>query len=132
MEVHPLSIGNRDDPARLVFDAQTGPAVAATVLDLGDRFRFLANEVESVPLPRPMPKLPVARALWVPYPSFKGALKLWLLAGGAHHTSFSTQVSTETLRDYARIAGIEFVLIGRKTDEDELSARLEDNFLARN
>ena len=132
MEVHPLSIGDRGDPARLVFDAQTGPALAATVLDLGDRFRFLANEVESVPLPQPMPKLPVARALWVPYPSFKGALKLWLLAGGAHHTSFSTQVSTETLRDYARIAGVEFVLIGRKTDEDELSARLEDDFLVKN
>ncbi|MCE5257330.1 MAG: L-arabinose isomerase [Spirochaetaceae bacterium] len=130
IEVHPLSIGNKGDPARLVFDTQTGPALTTTMLDLGSKFRLLVNEVESVALPYPMPKLPVARALWKPYPSFKGALKLWILAGGAHHTGFSTQVTVEMLEDYARTAGVEFIEIGKNTNEHELSASLEREFLS--
>jgi L-arabinose isomerase len=125
IEVHPLSIGGKDDPARLVFDAQPGMAVAATVLDLGDSFRLVANEVEAVPLPHSMPKLPVARALWKPQPDFKGALELWLIAGGAHHTSFSYAVTTEMLEDWARMAGIECLVIGRQTSVPEMRRQLE-------
>ena len=126
IEVHPLGIGGKDDPARLVFEAARGPALNATVLDLGDRFRLLVNTVESVGLPEPMPKLPVARAVWKPKPSFKEALKLWILAGGAHHTGYSTQVSVEMLEDWGRIAGLDFVEVSDGCDtrrlERELSA----------
>ncbi len=100
-------------------------AVAATVLDLGDSFRLVANEVEAVPLPHSMPKLPVARALWKPQPNFTGALELWLIAGGAHHTSFSYAVTTEMLEDWARMAGIECLVIGRQTSVPEMRRRLE-------
>ncbi len=125
IEVHPLSIGGKDDPARLVFDARSGTALAATVLDFGDSFRLVVNEVEAVPLPHPMPKLPVARALWKPLPDFKGALELWLLAGGAHHTCFSYAVTAEMLEDWARMAGTECLLIGRQTSVPELRRQLE-------
>jgi L-arabinose isomerase len=125
IEVHPLSIGGKDDPARLVFDARSGMAVAATVLDFGGSFRLVVNEVEAVPLPHAMPKLPVARALWKPLPDFKGALELWLLAGGAHHTGFSYAVTAEMLEDWARMAGTECLLIGRQTSVPELRRQLE-------
>ena len=124
LEVHLLGIGGKDDPARLVFEAGKGPALNATVLDLGERFRLLVNEVTSVGLPEPMPKLPVARAVWKPLPNFKDALKLWILAGGAHHTGYSTQVSAEVLEDWARIAGIEAVVVGRGTDAKAVEVRL--------
>jgi L-arabinose isomerase len=129
IEVHPLSIGGKDDPARLVFDAKPGMAVAATIIDKGDSFRLILNEVEAVALPRAMPKLPVARALWKPLPNFKSALELWILAGGAHHTSFSYAVTTEMLEDYARMAGIETVIIGKETSVPVLRKELEKDFL---
>jgi len=125
VEVHPLGIGGKADPARLVFDGAKGPALNATVLDLGDRFRLLVNAVESLGVPVPMPKLPVARVVWKPKPNFKDALKLWILAGGAHHTGYSTQLRIEMLEDWARIAGIEFVEVGEGTETRRLAAELD-------
>jgi L-arabinose isomerase len=127
IEVHPLGIGGKADPARLVFEAQTGDALNATILDLGKRFRMVVNEVESVELPKPMPSLPVARVLWKPKPSFKEALRLWILAGGAHHTCYSTQVTAEMLEDYATIAGIEYFGITGSSDPNQLASMLRWN-----
>jgi L-arabinose isomerase len=115
LEVHPLSIGGKAAPVRLVFDARTGPAVAASMVDMGNRFRMVVNQVDVVPLAQPLPRLPVARALWVPQPDLKTSATAWILAGGAHHTSFSYAVSSEHLEDFAQMAGIEFLLINRDT-----------------
>jgi L-arabinose isomerase len=111
IEVHPLSIGNKADPARLVFDAAPGKAICTTLVDLGDRFRMIVNDVESMKIEHSMPELPVARALYRPFPNFRDAVECWILAGGAHHSVFSTAVDAEYLRDWAEIAGIEFVHI---------------------
>jgi len=124
VEVHPLGIGGKADPARLVFSAAKGRAVNATIVDLGDRFRMIVNEVESLDIPEPMPRLPVARVLWRPLPCLRDAAEAWILCGGAHHTCFSTAVGAEHLRDYAEMAGIEFVLIGAETKPDRLRDEL--------
>jgi L-arabinose isomerase len=115
LEIHPLSIGGKADPVRLVFDARTGPAVAASVVDMGDHYRMIVNTVEGVPTAEPLPKLPVARALWLPQPDLKTAATAWILAGGAHHTSFSYALTVEHLEAFAEIAGIEFLLINNET-----------------
>ncbi len=127
LEMHPLSIGGKDDPARLVFDTLPGPAVNASIMDMGNRFRLLVNEVEVVPTGAPLPKLPVARALWVPKPDLKAAAAAWILAGGAHHTSFSHAVTAVHLQDFADMAGIEFVLIGADTNLAEFKKELRWN-----
>ena len=114
LEIHPLSIGGKEDPVRLVFDAPNGPALNASLIDLGARFRLLINEVVAVDHP-PLPKLPVARAVWECKPDFKTACGAWILAGGAHHTGFSYSVTAEMLEDFATIAGVEFVKIGEGT-----------------
>jgi L-arabinose isomerase len=114
LEVHPLSIGGKADPARLVFNARTGPAVNAALMDMGNRFRMVVNTVDVIPPDAPLPKLPVARALWLPRPNFKDALAAWIYAGGAHHTGFSLALTAEHLNDFAEMAGIEFL----KIDED--------------
>jgi L-arabinose isomerase len=114
-EIHPLSIGNRDDPVRLVFDAAPGPAVVLALLDLGGRFRLLANEIEVVSPPHALPKLPVARAVWKPRPDFATAAEAWLLAGGSHHTVFTAALAAEVLDDFAEIAGVELLLIDEDT-----------------
>jgi len=124
IEVHPLGIGGKADPARIVFDAEQGLAVCATIVDLGDRFRMIANEVESIKIENPMPKLPVARVLWKPFPNIYDAAASWILAGGAHHSGYSTVVSAEYLRDYAEMMGIEFVKIGKDTCPDKLRDEL--------
>jgi L-arabinose isomerase len=111
LEIHPLSIGNREDPARLVFDAPPGPGLNATIVDMGNRFRMVVNEVDVVEPEVPLPKLPVARALWVPKPDLKTAAAAWILAGGAHHAAFSQAVKTEHLEDFADMAGVEFLHI---------------------
>ncbi|MGA8712389.1 MAG: L-arabinose isomerase, partial [Roseiarcus sp.] len=111
LEIHPLSIGGKEDPVRLVFDAPAGPALNASLIDLGARFRLLVNEVEAVAHPA-LPKLPVARAVWECKPDFKTACAAWILAGGAHHTGYSYSVTTEMLEDFATIADIELVRIG--------------------
>ncbi len=115
LEVHPLSIGGKADPVRLVFDAKTGPAVNASVMEMGNRLRMVVNLVDAVPTDAPLPKLPVARALWIPQPDLKVAAAAWILAGGAHHTGFSFALTAEHLEDFAEMAGVEFLLIDKDT-----------------
>jgi len=115
LEVHPLGIGGKEDPVRLVFDAPPGRALNASIIDLGNRFRLLVNEVDVVAPPHPLPKLPVARAVWECRPDFKTACAAWIYAGGAHHTGFSYAVTTEHLEDFAEIAGIELAVIDAET-----------------
>jgi L-arabinose isomerase len=111
LEVHPLGIGNKADPARLVFNAGAGQALNASLIDLGDKFRLVINEVEAMAVIPNLPKLPVARALWTPLPNMREGLKQWLEAGGAHHTVYSQNLCFETLEDFARIANLETVHI---------------------
>ena len=115
LEIHPLAIGGKSDPPRLVFDVQNGPAINATLLDMGNRFRMIVNEVDVVPPDQPFAKLPVARAVWIPRPDLKTAAEAWILAGGAHHTSFSQSVTAEHLEDFTLMAGIEFLVIDKNT-----------------
>jgi L-arabinose isomerase len=120
LEVHALGIGGKADPARLVFDARPGRAVNASLIDLGNRFRLLAAEVEAVAPPHALPKLPVARAVWRCLPDFKTACAAWLHAGGAHHAAFTQALTVEHLRDFANIANIDLVHIGPNSRIDEL------------
>ena len=115
-EIHPLGIGGKEDPVRLVFNAGAGPALNASVVDMGNRFRLLVNEVEAVAPVADLPKLPVARVLWKPYPNMNDGCAAWILAGGAHHTCYSQNLTNEHLEDFAEIAGIEYVRIGKNTD----------------
>lgn len=115
IEVHPLGIGGKADPARLVFDGRGGRALNATVIDLGGRFRLLINAVEAVQPERPMPKLPVARVLWKALPSLNESAEAWIQAGGAHHTVFTYAISPEQLIDWAEMSGIEAVVIDEHT-----------------
>ncbi len=126
-EIHPLSIGGRADPVRLVFTASPGPAVAVGLLDLGDRFRIVLNQVDVVRPPADLPNLPVARALWEPRPGLKVAAESWLLAGGPHHTSFSTALRHEHLEDFAEMAGFELVTIGDGTSVADIKKELRWN-----
>ncbi|HEV2436957.1 MAG TPA: L-arabinose isomerase [Verrucomicrobiae bacterium] len=111
LQVHPLGIGGKADPARLVFDTPPGPGLNAALMDMGNRFRLLVNEVDVVAPDKPLPKLPVARALWIPKPDFHTAVTAWIYGGGAHHTGFSQAVTTEMLDDFAAMAGIELAVI---------------------
>jgi L-arabinose isomerase len=129
LEILPLSIGGKADPVRLIFDAQTGPAVAASMVDMGRRFRLIISEVDVVPTDAPLPKLPVARALWKPRPDLKTAAAAWILAGGAHHTSFSYDVTSEHLQDFADMAGLEMLLIDGNTCLPEFKKELRWNDL---
>jgi len=124
IEVHPLKIGGKGDPARMVFDAAPGPAVLATLVDLGNRFRMIVNEVETVKIENAMPKLPVARALWKPHPGLSESAEAWILAGGTHHSVYATALTTEHFRDWAEMNGIEFVLIDMNTKPDRLRDEL--------
>jgi len=127
LEVHPLSIGGKADPARLVFDSQIGPALNASIVDLGNRFRMIVNTVDVVPPNEPLPRLPVARALWIPKPTLPVAAAAWILAGGAHHTGFSLALTVEHLEDFAEMAGIEFLLIDENTELREFKKELRWN-----
>jgi L-arabinose isomerase len=129
LEILPLSIGGKADPVRLIFDSQTGPAVAASLVDMGKRFRLIINEVEVVPTEAPLPKLPVARALWIPKPDLKTAAAAWILAGGAHHTSFSYAITSEHLQDFAEMAGVELLLIDEHTRLSDFKKELRWNDL---
>ncbi len=115
LEVHPLGIGGKADPARLVFNTPAGPGLNASMIEMGNRFRLLVNEVTVVAPEKPLPKLPVARALWIPQPNLSVAAAAWIYAGGAHHTGFSQAVTTEMLEDFAGMAGIEVVVIDGQT-----------------
>jgi L-arabinose isomerase len=127
LEIHPLSIGGKADPVRLVFEARTGPAVAASIMDMGNRFRIVVNEVESVPVEHSLPKLPVARALWRPLPDLKTAATAWILAGGSHHSSFSMALTAEHLQDFTDMAGMEFLLINGDTRLPDFKKELRWN-----
>lgn len=115
LQVHPLGIGGKADPARLVFDTPPGPAINASLVDMGNRFRLIVNDVDVIAPDQPMPKLPVARALWIPQPDLKLGAAAWIYAGGAHHTVFSQSLTAEYMADFAEIAGIEFVRIDSST-----------------
>jgi L-arabinose isomerase len=130
LEVHPLSIGGKADPARLVFDGRSGAAVNASLIDMGRRFRLLVNEVDALQPEQAMPKLPVARVLWKPQPSLGESAEAWIYAGGAHHTCFSYAVSAEQLDDWADMSGIECVHIGRGTTLAEFRKELRWNEVA--
>jgi L-arabinose isomerase len=127
LEIHSLSIGGKADPVRLVFNAPAGRAVNASIIDLGRRFRLIVNEVDVVPPDEPLPKLPVARALWIPRPDLTTAAAAWILAGGAHHTGFSQGVTVEHLEDFAEMAGIEFLLINQDTRLSDFKKELRWN-----
>jgi L-arabinose isomerase len=114
-EVHPLSIGGKEDPVRLVFDSATGDAVNASIVDMGNRFRMVVNTVKVIPPRKKLPKLPVARALWIPQPNLSVAAAAWIHAGGAHHTGFSLALTLEHLEDFAAMADVEFLVIDADT-----------------
>ncbi|MCL4394017.1 MAG: L-arabinose isomerase [Chloroflexi bacterium] len=127
LEIHPLSIGGKADPMRLVFTSRSGRAVNASVVDAGGRFRMIVNQVDVVDPAQPLPKLPVARALWTPQPDLKTAATAWILAGGAHHTGFSQGLTVEHLEDFAEMAGMEFLVIDDKTTVREFKRELRWN-----
>jgi L-arabinose isomerase len=126
LEVHPLGIGGKNDPARLVFTSKQGEGIAATVIDLGNRFRMIVNKVDCIES-KPLPKLPVASALWIPRPNFAVGAGAWILAGGTHHSSFSYDLTVEYLEDYAEIAGIELLVIDEHTTLSEFKKELRMN-----
>ena len=124
LQVHPLGIGGKADPVRLVFTAPAGPAIAATIVDMGNRFRMIVNEVDVVAPEQALPKLPVARAIWYPRPSLKVAAAAWIYAGGAHHTGFSQALTVAHMQDFAEIAGVELVQIDADTRLPQLRREL--------
>lgn len=126
-EIHPLGIGGKEDPVRLVFDAPPGAAVNVTLVDLGDRFRMVLNEIDVVTPKEPLKKLPVARALWTPRPNFKDAATSWIYAGGSHHPTFSQALTTQHFEDLAEMWGIEFVVIDKDTRLRQLKNELRWN-----
>ncbi|HEY2271789.1 MAG TPA: L-arabinose isomerase [Jatrophihabitantaceae bacterium] len=126
-EIHPLSMGNRDDPVRLVFDATPGAGVVVGMCDMGDRFRLVANAIDVVPPDEPLPRLPVARAVWVPQPDLPTAAEAWLMAGGPHHTVLTQSVGMATLRDFAAMTRTELAVIDARTDTYEFADRLRWN-----
>ncbi|MFD4509198.1 L-arabinose isomerase [Streptomyces sp. NPDC058457] len=126
-EIHPLSIGDREDPVRLVFDAAPGPALVVGLSDLGDRFRLTANAVDVVAPSQPLRRLPVARAVWTPRPSFAESAESWLLAGAPHHTVLSTAVDRETLSDFAAMTGVELLTVDENTSVDQLAKEIRWN-----
>ena len=115
LDVQPLGIGGKADPARLIFNTQTGPAIVASLIDLGDRFRLLVNTIETVPTPHDLPKLPVANALWKAQPDLRTASEAWIIAGGAHHTVFSHALNLDDMRQFAELHDIELTVIDNDT-----------------
>ena len=124
LQVHPLGIGGKEDPVRLVFTAPAGQAVVATVVDMGSRFRMIVNDIDVISPEHALPHLPVARAVWYPQPSLKVAAAAWIYAGGAHHTSFSQSLQMQHMEDFAEIAGIELIRIDSDTNLHELRREL--------
>lgn len=129
-EVHPLGIGGKEDPVRLVFNAAAGPALNVSLVDLGNRFRLIVNEVEAVEVTESFPKLPTARALWKPQPSMEVGLQAWILAGGAHHTVYSQNLTTEYIEDLAEMLDVELVVIDKDTTIRGLKNELRFNEVA--
>lgn len=129
-EIHPLGIGGKADPVRLVFNSAPGKALNASLIDMGNRFRLLVNEVIAVAPLQALPKLPVARVLWKPYPNMHTGCAAWILAGGAHHTCYSQNLTSEHLQDFAEMLGIEFILINKETTLYNLKNELRWNEVA--
>jgi len=127
LEIHPLGIGGKEDPVRLVFTADAGAAVVVAMSDMRDRFRLVANVVENIPLPQPMPNLPVGRAVWKPAPDFATSAAAWLTAGAAHHTVMSTSVGVDVFRDFAEMAGTELLVIDADTTLREFKKEVNWN-----
>lgn len=115
VEIHPLSIGGKADPVRLVFTAAIGKAVNASIVDMGNRFRLVVNQINMIPPESPIPKLPVARAVWIPEPNLKVAATAWIAAGGSHHTALSPALTLEHVENFADMAGLELLEIGSGT-----------------
>jgi L-arabinose isomerase len=129
VEIHPLGIGGKSDPVRLVFNAGSGPALNASIVDMGNRFRLIVNEVVAVDPIESLPKLPVARVLWKPYPDMKTGCAAWILAGGAHHTGYSQNLTVEHMEDFSEMAGVEFLLIGKNSNLYDIKNQLRWNDL---
>lgn len=127
LEVHPLGIGGKADPVRLVFNVAGGAALNASIVDMGNRFRLIVNEVEAVEPQHDLPNLPVARVLWKPLPDMKTGCAAWIYAGGAHHTAYSQNLTAEHIEDFAKMAGLEFILIGKGTTLSQLQNELRWN-----
>lgn len=130
LRVSPLSMGNREDPARLVFTSKEGKGVATSLIDLGNRFRLIINEVECLPQNTPMPNLPVASAFWKPEPNLATGAEAWILAGGAHHTAFSYDLTVEQMADWGAYMGIEVIIIDKDTNIRNLKNELRWNSVA--
>lgn len=130
IEVHPLGIGGKEAPARMTFNGREGSAICASIVDMGERFRLVVNDVDAVKVEKDMPKLPVARVLWKPQPSLSTSTEAWIIAGGAHHTSFSYVVNAEQLEDWAEIAQIEFLNINKDTKIHDFKNEIRWNDLA--
>jgi L-arabinose isomerase len=127
VEIHPLGIGDREDPVRLVFRGRPGHGFVVGLLDLGERFRLVANDIEVVPPSEPLPRLPVACAVWRPAPSLPTSAECWLMAGGPHHTVLTTSVPYEALEDLALMLDVELLRIGADTTVREFSRELRWN-----
>lgn len=130
IQVHPLGIGDREDPARLVFKAQTGNAIVVTLVDMGDRLRMIVNDVECKEQVNDMPNLPVAGVLWKPLPCLQTSAEAWIYAGGAHHSVLSYSLTAQHMRDFAEIMGIEFVYINKNTEINDFRKELFYNDVA--
>ncbi|MGZ3754141.1 MAG: L-arabinose isomerase [Mucilaginibacter sp.] len=124
-EIHPLGIGGKADPVRLVFNVAGGPALNASIVDMGNRFRLIVNTVEAVAAEHDLPKLPVARVLWKPHPDMNTGCAAWILAGGAHHTCYSQNLTSTNMEDFADMAGIEYILIDEETKLRQLKNELK-------
>lgn len=129
-EIHPLGIGGKSDPVRLVFDGKPGPALNVSMVDMGNRFRLLVHEVNAIAPPESLPKLPVARVVWECQPDFETGVSAWILAGGAHHTCFSYSVKTAQIEALARMCGVECLVIDQNTRLREFRNELRWNHVA--
>jgi L-arabinose isomerase len=125
IEIHPLGIGGKEDPVRMVFTATPGEARVVCLVDLGDRFRLVSNDVSIVTPTEDLPQLPVARAVWEPHPSLAESAEAWMLAGGSHHTVLSSAVTKGTLEDFARISDTELVTIDADTTRSRFAKELQ-------
>lgn len=130
LEVHPLSIGGKGDPVRLIFTSKPGPAINVTVIDMGNRFRMIANTLETVKAEHPLPKLPVASVLWKPDPDLEMGAAAWIQAGGAHHSAYSQGIGIEELEDFASFGGVELIVINKETTLSQLRKELRWNDVA--
>ena len=129
LEIAALSIGGKADPPRLIFNTPAGPAINVTVVDMGNRFRMIVNKVDTVRPDAPLPKLPVARAVWIPQPGLEVAAHAWILAGGAHHTGFSQALTAEYMEDFAEMMDMEYLLIDESTKISQFKKELKWNDL---